>query len=67
MNELTKTNQNLTKKEAIGQYVHDMLDRAFSLRKMAEEARMKLEQEDCVDLCVRALGWRPLQGKENGL
>ena len=49
MNELTKTNQNLTKKEAIGQYVHDMLDleiRAFSLRKMAEEARMKLEQED---------------------
>ena len=49
MNELTKTNQNLTKKEAIGQYVHDMLDleiRVFSLRKMAEEARMKLEQED---------------------
>lgn len=49
MNELTKTNQNLTKKEAIGQYVHDMLDleiRAFSLRKMAEEARMKLERED---------------------
>ncbi len=42
MNELTKTNQNLTKKEALGQYVHDMVDleiRAFSLRKMTEDAR----------------------------
>ena len=48
MNELTKTNQNLTKKEALGQYVHDMVDleiRAFSLRKTAEETRKEAEKE----------------------
>ena len=42
MGELTTKKQNLPKKEAIGQYVHDMLDleiRAHSLRKTAEETR----------------------------
>ena len=49
MNELTKTNQNLTKKEALGQYVHDMVDleiRAFSLRKMAEQTRKEAERAE---------------------
>ena len=49
MNELTKTNQNLTKKEALGQYVHDMVDleiRAFSLRKTVEETRKEAERKE---------------------
>ena len=49
MGELTTKNQNLSKKEAIGQYVHDMVDleiRAYSLRKTAEETRTKAEWEE---------------------
>lgn len=49
MNELTKTNQDLEKKEALGQYVHDMVDleiRAFSLRKTAEETRKEAERKE---------------------
>ena len=49
MGELTTKKQNLPNKEAIGQYVHDMLDleiRAHSLRKTAEETRTKAECEE---------------------
>lgn len=49
MNELTKTNQDLAKKEALGQYVHDMVDleiRAFSLRKTAEKTRKEAERAE---------------------
>ena len=49
MGELTTKKQNLPKKEAIGQYVHDMLDleiRAHSLRQTAEETRKKAEEEE---------------------
>ncbi len=49
MGELTTKKQNLPKKAAIGQYVHDMLDleiRAHSLRKTAEETRKKAEWEE---------------------
>lgn len=49
MGELTTKKQNLPNKEAVGQYVHDMLDleiRAHSLRKTAEETRTKAEWEE---------------------
>lgn len=49
MGELTTKKQNLPKKAAIGQYVHDMLDleiRAHSLRKTAEETRKKAKEEE---------------------
>ena len=49
MGEITKTNEELAKKEALGAYVHDMVDleiRALSLRETAKESRKKAEEKE---------------------
>lgn len=59
MGELTTKKQNLPKKEAIGQYVHDMVDleiRAHSLRQTVQETRTKakIEEKQAQFLIARA-------------
>ncbi|MBO5005995.1 MAG: ABC transporter permease [Clostridia bacterium] len=49
MGELIENQENLSKKEALGAYVHDMVDleiRALSLRETAKESRKKAEEEE---------------------